>query len=361
MSKRTLILIITGIALLISLFFIVPMANVYFKGKKTSINNKEVEIIVKKNTNLSVLANQLSDAKIIDDKDAFIAVGEYKALNEEKIAAGKYLIKPNTSFKNMLNGFTKNSKGNGNAEVEVEVTFNNCTSIEDICGKVSKCIDIDSARLNKYIRNPKNWQKWGIEMTYEQLPSIFIPNTYKMFYDTNEDLFVNRMVSEFKEFWTGERKSKLTSIGLKTPTDAVTLASIVYSEQNVNSDEWPIIAGLYLNRIKQGIKLQSDPTFKFCWGDKLKGVERLLNKHRDIECAYNTYKINGLPPGPICLPSPKVVDAVLNRANVDFIYMCAKPDYSGRHNFAVSGVEHAKNADDFQKWLAAELRKKNGR
>ena len=169
------------------------------------------------------------------------------------------------------------------------------------------------------------------------------------------------MAAEFKEFWNSDRKAKLKSVGLESPSQAVTLASIVYSEQSINSDEWPIIAGLYLNRVNQGMKLQSDPTFKFCWGDKLKGVQRLLNVHREIDCPYNTYKIKGLPPGPICLPSPKVVDAVLNRSKVNYIFMCAKPDYTGRHNFAVSGAEHMRNADIFQKWLAAELRKKEGR
>ena len=107
--------------------------------------------------------------------------------------------------------------------------------------------------------------------------------------------------------------------------------------------------------------MQSDPTFKFCWGDILKGVQRLLNIHRVINCEYNTYKINGLPPGPICLPPTTVVDAVLNMADVNFIYMCAKPDYSHRHNFAVSGAEHMKNARIFQNWLTNELKKKNKR
>ena len=133
---------------------------------------------------------------------------------------------------------------------------------------------------------------------------------------------------------------------------------VVYSEQSRNKEEWPIIAGLYLNRIKQGIRLQSDPTFKFCWGDKLDKVQRLLVIHREIDCPYNTYKINGLPPGPIYIPSADVVDAVLNRADVDYIFMCAKPDYSGLHNFAVSGAEHAKNAKVFQNWLGNELKKK---
>jgi UPF0755 protein len=149
---------------------------------------------------------------------------------------------------------------------------------------------------------------------------------------------------------------KLKTVGLNAPSEAVTLASIVYSEQSRRAEEWPVIAGLYLNRIKQGVKLQSDPTFKFCWGDQLKGVQRLLAVHRDIDCAYNTYKIKGLPPGPIYLPPVGVVEAVLNPDKNDYIFMCAKPDYSGTHNFTASGAEHAKNATAFQNWLAAELR-----
>jgi UPF0755 protein len=110
-----------------------------------------------------------------------------------------------------------------------------------------------------------------------------------------------------------------------------------------------------LNRIKKGIPLQSDPTFKFCWGHELDDVQILTHKHRDIDCPYNTYKIRGLPPGPICVTPAKVVDAVLNRADVDYIYMCAKPDYSGQHNFAVSDAQHVKNAKAYQKWIRTQI------
>jgi UPF0755 protein len=150
--------------------------------------------------------------------------------------------------------------------------------------------------------------------------------------------------------------AKLKKVGLKKPSEAVTLASVVYSEQGRVADEWPVIAGLYLNRINQGIKLQSDPTFKFCWGDKLDGVQRLLNVHRDIDCSYNTYKINGLPPGPICIPPTEVVDAVLNRDNNTYIFMMAKPDYSGRHDFTVQYADHERLAKIYQNWLAGEMK-----
>lgn len=358
MSKGKLI-IVGGILTLVGLFIIAPKAMIYLAGSHKSLNSSTQAFYISRSIDLNQLAEQLVKDNIIDDVESFISVGHYKSLTNKNIAPGKYMIEPGTNYRTLLNGFTKNSNGNGNAEVEVEVTFNNCRDIYQMAAKVSKSLDIDSAKLITYLQSGETLSKLGF--TIEQLPALFIPDSYQMYWDSNEEMFVDRMAREFKNFWTTERKNSLNKIGLKSPSQAVTLASIVYSEQSVNSDEWPIIAGLYLNRVNQGVRLQSDPTFKFCWGDQLKGVQRLLAVHRDIDCPYNTYKIKGLPPGPICLPSPKVVDAVLNRADVDYIFMCAKPDYSGRHNFAVTGAEHIRNADAFQSWLANELRKKNAR
>ena len=123
-------------------------------------------------------------------------------------------------------------------------------------------------------------------------------------------------------------------------------------------NEWPIIAKLYINRINKGMRLQSDPTFKFCWGDELNGVERLLNIHKDIDCPYNTYRYFGIPPGPICLVSRDVIDSVLNPANVDYIFMCGKPGGKG-HNFAVTNHEHEKNVQIYRSWLKKYLLNKN--
>ncbi len=358
MSKGKLI-IVGGILAVVGLIVVAPKAMIYLAGSHKSLNSESQAFYLEGSMDLNQLAAELVQEKIIDDVKSFVSVGEYKNLTSKTIASGKYLIEPGTSYRTLLNGFTKNSNGNGNAEVEVEVTFNNCRDIYQMAAKVANSLALDSAKLISYLQSGTTLSKLGF--TIEQLPALFIPDSYQMYWDTNEEMFVERMADEFKKFWTPERKNSLSKVGLKSPSQAVTLASIVYSEQSVNADEWPIIAGLYLNRVNQGVRLQSDPTFKFCWGDKLKGVQRLLAVHRDIECPYNTYKIKGLPPGPICLPSAKVVDAVLNRADVDYIYMCAKPDYSGRHNFAVSGADHMRNADAFQNWLAGELRKKNAR
>jgi len=358
MSKRKKI-VTSVIVSLVLISIITPKIMLFLAGNKSSCNSRTQDFFILSATNLDSLAFNLKECGIIDNMNAFISVGEYKNLKKKNIALGKYRIASGTNYRALLNGFTLNSIGNGNTEVEVEVTFNNCITINDLASKVSKLLYLDSTKLIAFLSKKSTLSKY--DFTTQQLPALFIPNTYHFFYDTDEKQFVDRMATEFKNFWTDNRIKKIKEIGLESPSQVVTLASIVYSEQSIVSEEWPIISGLYLNRIKQGIRLQSDPTFKFCWGDILKGVQRLLNIHREINCEYNTYKINGLPPGPICLPPTTVVDAVLNKADVNYIYMCAKPDYSHQHNFAVSGAEHMKNARIFQNWLANELKKKNKR
>lgn len=356
MFKKRRVIIFAICAILLGLIIVLPKGLIYLAGLKSSVNVQTNNFYIKKPITLEELADLLKKDGVIDDVPAFLSIGKYKGLGKKNIALGKYEIQSATPYRTLLNGFTLNANGTGNGEVEVAVKFNNCNTINDLAEKVSNILLMDSARLISLLSDEATLSKYGF--TKEQFPAMFIPDTYQFYYDTDEKQFLERMAREFKSFWTTERQKLMRKIGLSTPSQVVTLASIVYCEQSIISDEWPIIAGLYLNRIAKGVRLQSDPTFKFCWGDKLKGVQRLLNVHRDIDCAYNTYKINGLPPGPICFPSKKVVDAVLNRSNVDYIFMCAKPDYSHRHNFAVDGAEHMKNARMFQSWLAGELKKK---
>lgn len=340
------------IALLFSLIVIClgcDSLSLYFDGSTTSVNENEISIYVATGVTLVELADLLVEKSIIDNKEAFVAVGDYKNLTASRLAAGKYSISPKTDYKTLLNGFTVNSLGNGNAEQEVDVTFNNCKDIPQLAGKVANHIEADSTELVSYILSDSILINYGFSA--ERIGALFLPNTYKMFWDTDAASFVERMAKEFKSFWSDERKEKLAIIGLKSQSDAVTLASIVYKEQDKHKEEWPIIARLYLNRIKEGWPLQSDPTFRFCWGDKLDGVERLTFEHRAIDCPYNTYIYAGLPPGPICIPPSEVVDAVLNPADNDYFFMCAKPKGDGLHNFAKSLSQHNINAKAFQKWL----------
>ena len=347
-------LIAVGAIALIGLVFGWKHINAFMDGRNATINSSEpIRIVIDNSNSLEDIANMLVEKKVIDDVESFLSLAEYKGLDNSEIGSGMYSIDPNTSYRALLNGFTLNSAGNGNAEIEVEVTFNNCATIDDMCEAVSKCIYVSKEELKAYILDCKTLAKY--DFTPESVPALFMPNSYRMYYDTDAEEFVARMAAEFKNFWTADRLAKLKKVGLQSPSQAVTLASIVYGEQSKNSSEWPIIARLYLNRLNSGMKLQSDPTFKFCWGDQLKGVQRLTYEHRSKDCPYNTYLYAGLPPGPISLPPTAVVDAVLNPDNNDYLYMCAQPNYDGLHNFAKDYGKHAAYAKEFQSWLEKEL------
>lgn len=302
----------------------------FMNGRVSTVNTSTVRVAIDNRKELKVIAEELKTKKIIDDIESFISLAEYKGLTNKKIGSGMYQVEKGTSYRTLLNGFTLNSAGNGNAEIEVEVTFNNCKTIHDMAVKVAGCLALDSTELENYILSGATLSKY--DFTVESVPALFLPNSYRMYYDTDPEQFVARMADEFKKFWTPDRMAKLKKVGLSSPSQAVTLASVVYGEQAINKSEWPIIARLYLNRLNTGMKLQSDPTFKFCWGDQLEGVQRLTYEHRNKDCPYNTYLYAGLPPGPISMPPTGVVDAVLNPDNNDYLYMCAQPNYDGMHN-----------------------------
>lgn len=318
-----------------------------------SINKTEVKVLLREDPNIDQLLETLHAKQVIADIEEAKELAAELNLKDDELEGGKYIIAPQTKLKDVLLAFQRGKDGLGKGELRVNVIFNTCRDLNDVAKSVSVCIAADSASLFDFMVDAETLSKYGF--TEAQMPALILPKQYEMEFDTSPEDFVVFMAEQFREFWTEERKQKLRAVGLTSPSQAVTVASIVYSEQGKVQEEWPIIAGLYLNRVNKGIPLQSDPTFKFCWGHELDDVQILTAKHRNIDCSYNTYKIKGLPPGPICITPAKVVDAVLNRADVDYIYMCAKPDYSGRHNFAVSDSQHLKNASAYQKWIRTQI------
>ena len=340
-------LIIIGVLLVIGVVTLVVGWTPIMSRLTKTINDKTVNVPVNNKLTLAQVGALLQEKKVIDDVDFFLSVAESKGLTDKNIEPGMHAFPAGTSYKDVCNALKS-----GAFEIEVVVTFNNCKTIADLCEKVSKCLMIDQAELETYILSDETCNKYGFNV--QTIPALFIPNSYKMYYDTDKEAFVQRMADEFKSFWTADRMAKLKKVGLNSPSEAVTLASIVYGEQSKNEQEWPIIAGLYLNRLNTGMRLQSEPTFKFCWGDELDGVQRLTYEHREKDCPYNTYLHDGLPPGPISMPPAGVVDAVLNRDNNDYLYMCAQANYDGLHNFTKDYSVHAKNATEFQNWLAQQ-------
>ena len=178
----------------------------------------------------------------------------------------------------------------------------------------------------------------------DKVIAIFIANTYQFNWNTGAETFFKRMKKEFDDFWTDERKQKAEKQGI-TPFEVITLASIV-DEETAQPDEMNKIAGVYYNRLRQKMPLQADPTIKFAVGDFT--LRRILTEHLAINSPYNTYKNIGLPPGPIRIPSMAALNAVLNPEEHNYVYFCAREDFSGYHNFAATYEEHLINARKYR-------------
>ena len=232
-----------------------------------------------------------------------------------------------------------------NQQTPVMVTIPATRTLSQLFSSVGKQLMFDSASISKIVTNAVYYKT--LERTYATLPCIFIPNTYEIYWNISPERFMIRMLKEHDLFWNKNRRAKAKAIGL-TIEEVATLASIVDEETN-NNEEKPIVAGLYINRLKRGMPLQADPTIKFALGDF--GRKRILSKDLEIEHPYNTYKHKGLPPGPIRIPSIQGIESVLNHAKHNYIYMCAKEDFSGTHNFATTLSEHNANARRYQQAL----------
>jgi UPF0755 protein len=223
-------------------------------------------------------------------------------------------------------------------QTPVRITFSNIRTLNELAGRVGGRIEADSSQILGFLSDQANYSKDGF--TKETIISVFIPDTYEFFWNTDAKRFYSRMLKEYKRFWNEERQMKAEQKNL-TSTEVSTLASIIDYEA-VHADEKCRIAGVYINRLKRGMPLQADPTIKFALNDFT--LKRILTRHLIIESPYNTYRYPGLPPGPIACPSVGGIDAVLNAEEHDYLYFAAKPDFSGYHNFSRTLADHNKYA-----------------
>lgn len=236
-------------------------------------------------------------------------------------------------------------------QVPVRVTFSYVRLRSELVAKITKNVSMSPGALNNALDEFIKSNAEGFNK--DNILCLFLPNTYEVYFNVLPEDLVSKLNAEYKKFWNEERANKAKALGL-TPIQVSILASIVQAE-SVKQDEAPVIAGLYLNRLKKNIALQADPTLVYAVGDF--SLKRVLNSHKQIDSPYNTYKNPGLPPGPINVPQIASIDAVLNYQPNDYYYMCAKEDFSGHHNFAHNLEDHNKNARKYQKALDAEMEK----
>jgi len=252
---------------------------------------------------------------------------------------GRYIIEEGMSTKSLLSRFRS-----GNQEA-VNLTFNNVRMIENLAAVISKKVESDSLTLLEYFTDERTLEKYKV--TREQVLTLFVPNTYKIYWNSSPEKIVERLYKERQKFFNTERQSKAEKLGLTTE-EVYTLASIVEKETLVR-DEKPRVAGVYINRLKRGQLLQADPTVVYA--SKQFDIKRVLNKHLEYDSPYNTYIYEGLPPGPIYMPDVHSIDAVLDYERHKYLYFCAAPDNSGRHQFARTLVEHNRNANKYRAFL----------
>ena len=329
---------------LFALFLISIAAGFY--GYKTIFSpnvliDKEVKIIIiPSGSEYNDVVAILRKEEILENEFGFDKLASWMGYEGSSVPVGRYTIKPGLSNKELI------SLLRSGRQTPVKVTFNNLRTKEDLAGKFSSYIELDSLELVNFFQDSDVQKSVGLNK--ETFLTLFIPNTYEFFWTVNKEDLLKRMQKEHAAFWSKkERETKAKKLGL-TKEEVYTLASIVEKESQRNSEK-PTLAGVYLNRIKLGMPLQADPTLVFALGDF--GLQRVLNIHKEIDSPYNTYKYAGLPPGPIYMSGIPSIDAVLNRKDHKYLYFCSSPEVQGAHLFAESLTQHNANARRYHRWL----------
>lgn len=305
---------------------------------RPSVTDKQEYLYVKTDDTFEDVLRTLTEQQIVKNPTYFQYVAqamEYPV----NVKPGRYKLTKGMSNRHLIGNLR------GGYQEAVKFRFENIRLQENFAALLGKNFEADSSAFIEILNNEDVAESYGF--TEDNFFSMFIPNTYEIYWNTAPNKIVSRFHDEYNKFWTSERKEKAAALNL-TPQEVGVLASIVKGEA-LHTDEMPEIAGLYLNRLERGMLLQADPTVIFANNDFT--IRRVLNRHLTIDNPYNTYRYKGLPPGPIMLPSIASIDAVLNYKKHDYIYMCAKDDFSGYHNFAKTQAQHLVNARKFQRAL----------
>jgi UPF0755 protein len=307
------------------------------------VQKKDRQIIIARGSNFKDVQRILHEENLVQDLISFSFLARLMDY-DENVKSGRYVLRAN-----MTNLEAIRLLRSGQQE-PVKVTFNNVRLVSELSEKITKNLMMKPEEFEAALVQFAMTNKYGFNK--DNILTMFIPNTYEMYYQASPEEVIDRIYREYKNFWSDDRKAKADKLGL-TPIEVSILASIVQAE-SVKKEEAPIIASLYLNRLKQGMPLQADPTLVFAVGDFT--LKRVLNEHKEIDSPYNTYRNTGLPPGPINMAEIRSIDAVLNYTPSDYLYMCAKEDFSGNHNFTSSYKQHINNARKYQTALEREIK-----
>ena len=334
-NRKKTIIWIASIFILLLVATTTIIYNMVFKPIELS---ETMYIYIDKNSDYEEVVDQLQEKATLPNGYIFRLLSD-RMNYPNMVKTGRYAVEDGMTMPDLIRRLRSGS------QAPINLTFNNIRTMESLAGRLSSQLMVDSISILNVLNDTSVAANYGFnEQTFG---AMFIPNTYEVYWDTSIESLINRMKKEYDAFWNADRRAKAEKIGL-TPLEVTTLASIV-EEEATYADEYPIVAGLYINRLNRGMRLEADPTVKFAVGDA--SLRRILFKHLEVESPYNTYKVDRLPPGPIRIPSTSAINATLSPAQHNYIFMCAKDDLSGRHNFAVTHAEHARNARAYQRAL----------
>ncbi|WKN44297.1 endolytic transglycosylase MltG [Tunicatimonas pelagia] len=333
--KLLALLIVVGSMLLVSFSFYAYQM-VYTPNVLTDQSDRI--LLIPTEATFDEIQDRLHEEDYVKDLLSFSVLAKVMEY-DQYLKPGRYLLKAD-----MSNLAAIRQLRSGRQE-PVNVTFNNVRLKPELAQRLCENLEADEEVFLALLNNENFVKEYGF--TTENIMAMFLPNTYQFYWTTSAEELFERFYQEYENFWSEQRANQADSLNM-TPREVSILASIVESETN-KPDEAPKVAGLYLNRLQRNIALQADPTLVYAAGDFT--IKRVLNKHKEIDSPYNTYRYTGLPPGPIRVPSISAIDAVLNYEDHNYLYMCAKEDFSGYHNFATNLTAHLANARRYQRAL----------
>lgn len=301
-------------------------------------NKEEAFVYIKSTDGFAEIMDELRQSGYIENFETFEFVAKRKEY-DRSVKPGKYRLTPNMSNNEIVNMLRS-----GN-QVAVKIKLNREENLAQIAGSLGSQLEADSTQLIALLTNADTAKYYGFKP--ETFIAMFVPNTYEFYWATSARKVLGRFADEYKKVWTAERRQKAADIGLN-PDEVTTLASIV-AKETAKAAESKRIAGVYMNRLKMGMPLQADPTLRFAVNDPT--IQRVLNIHKAVDSPYNTYTNKGLTPGPIGMATAGFIDAVLNFEQHNYLYFCAKEDFSGYSNFSSSYEQHQQNARRYQRAL----------
>jgi UPF0755 protein len=294
-------------------------------------------------SSFSDVVDILDEQELLQNKKTFIWLANKKNYTNH-VRPGRYLLNASMGNNALINLLRSGRQD------PINITFNNIRTKDQLAGEITRYLEADSLSMIKLMNDQEYLKDFGVSK--ETVMLLFIPNTYEFYWNTSAIQIFNRMYREYQRFWDDHRLARANTTGF-TPEEVMIIASIVQSE-TTRTDEMSRIAGVYINRLQRNMLLQADPTVVFANGDFT--ITRVLHRHLAVDSPYNTYLYPGLPPGPISLPEPLVVDKVLEYEHHDFLYFCARDDFSGYHAFAKTYNEHLANARRYHRALNARQR-----